>query len=132
VDNGSKIRLNGQGQPGVAGGPPGDLILVVRLGAHRFFERKGQNIYCEIPVNYAQAALGSKMRVRTLDGPAKITIPAGVQPGALLRLRGRGVNGPGGQRGDMFVRVKVVTPRDLNERQRQAMEAFAREAGLSY
>jgi len=132
VDNGSKIRLAGQGEPGASGGPPGDLILVVRLGAHRFFERKGQNIYCEVPVNVAQAVLGSAMRVRTMDGAAVIKIPPGVQTGTSLRLKGRGVEGPGGQVGDMFVRLKVVTPRDMSPRARKAFQEFAREAGLKY
>lgn len=132
VDNGSKVRIAGQGEPGPAGGPPGDLILVVRLGTHHFFERKGQAIYCEVPVNIAQAALGSTMRVRTLDGAAVVKVPAGVQTGTALRLKGRGVEGPGGQKGDMFVRLKVVTPRDLTPRQRRALEEFAREAGLKY
>jgi molecular chaperone DnaJ len=132
VDKGSRIRLAGQGGPGTAGGPPGDLILVVRLGLHLFFERKGRNVYCEVPVNFAQAALGSRMRVRTLDGTAMIKVPAGIQSGASLRLRGCGVSGPGGQRGDMYVKIKVVTPRKLNLNQKKAMEAFAREAGLRY
>jgi molecular chaperone DnaJ len=132
VDNGSKIRIAGQGEPGPAGGPPGDLILVVRLGAHHFFERKGQSIYCEIPVNFAQAALGSTLRVRTMDAAAVVKVPAGVQTGTSLRLRGRGVEGAGGQKGDMFVRLKVATPRNLTPKQRKALEEFAREAGLKY
>jgi molecular chaperone DnaJ len=132
VDNGSKIRVAGQGEPGPAGGPPGNLILVVRLGAHRFFERKGLNVYREIKVNFAQAALGSKMPVETLEGTAMVRIPAGVQTGTALRLRGRGVEGADGRKGDMFVRLKVATPRNLTTRQRKALEEFAREAGLKY
>lgn len=132
VDNGSKIRIAGQGEPGTGGAPPGDLILIVRLGSHRFFERKGQNISCEVPVNFAQAALGSKMRVRTLDGAAMVNIPPGVQTGTSLRLKGRGVESAGGQRGDMFVKIKVATPRNLTPHQRRLFEEFAREAGLKY
>jgi molecular chaperone DnaJ len=132
VDDGSKIRIAGQGEPGTAGGPPGDLILVVRLGRHRFFKRKGLNIYCEIPINIAQAALGSRMRVRTLDGAAMVKIPAGVQTGTSLRLKGRGVEGPGGQTGDLFVKLTIATPQNLNARARKAFEEFAREAGLKY
>ncbi|MCX6338938.1 MAG: molecular chaperone DnaJ [Candidatus Aureabacteria bacterium] len=132
VDNGSKIRIAGQGEPGVSGGPPGDLILIVRLGSHHFFERKGQNIYCEIPINFAQAVLGSAMRVRTMKGAAVVKIPPGVQTGTSLRLKGRGVEGAGGQRGDMFVKLKVATPRNLTPRQREALEEFAREAGLKH
>lgn len=132
VDSGSKIRIAGQGEHGASGGQPGDLILVVRLGSHRFFERRGQNIYCDIPINFAQAALGSTMRVRTLDGAAMIKIPPGVQTGTSLRLKGGGVEGPGGQRGDMFCRIKVVTPQKFGGRARKALEEFAKEAGLNY
>ncbi|HOE27147.1 MAG: molecular chaperone DnaJ [Candidatus Aureabacteria bacterium] len=132
VDNGSKIRVAGQGEPGPAGGPPGDLILVVRLGSHRFFGRKGEHIYCEVPVNFAQAALGSTIRVRTTDGAAVVKVPAGVQTGASLRLKGRGIAAAGGRRGDMFVRIKVATPRNLAPKARKALEEFAREAGLRY
>lgn len=132
VDNGSKIRIAGQGEPGVSGGPPGDLILIVRLGSHHFFERKGQHIHCEIPINFAQAALGSSMRVRTMNGAAVVKIPPGVQTGTSLRLKGRGVEGAAGQRGDMFVKLKVATPRNLTPRQRKAFEEFAREAGLKH
>jgi molecular chaperone DnaJ len=132
VDNGSKIRIAGQGEPGISGAPPGDLILIVRLGSHHFFERKGQHIYCEIPINFAQAALGSTIRVRTMNGAAVVKIPPGVQTGTSLRLKGRGVEGPGGQGGDMFVKLKVATPRNLTPRQRKAFEEFAREAGIKY
>ncbi|MDD5556419.1 MAG: molecular chaperone DnaJ [bacterium] len=132
VDNGSKIRIAGQGEAGTAGGPPGDLILVVRLGRHRFFERRGLNLHCEVPVNIAQAALGSRMRVRTMDGAAMVRIPPGVQSGTALRLKGRGVAGPGGQTGDLHVKIRVDTPAGLSPRARKAMEEFAREAGLRH
>lgn len=132
VDNGSKIRIAGQGEPGPAGGPPGDLILVVRLGSHRFFGRKGGDIFCEIPINFAQAALGSTLRVRTMDGAAVVKVPAGVQGGTSLRLKGRGVESGAGRKGDMFVRIKVATPRSLTPKARRALEEFAREAGLKY
>ncbi|MCX6357828.1 MAG: molecular chaperone DnaJ [Candidatus Aureabacteria bacterium] len=132
VDSGSKIRISGQGEPGSSGGPPGDLILIVRLGSHRFFNRKGQNLYCEIPINIAQAVLGSKMRVRTLDGMAVIKIPPGVQTGMSLRLKGGGVRSRGGQRGDMFCKLKVATPHNLGAHERKAFEEFAKTAGLKY
>lgn len=132
VDNGSKIRLAGQGQPGTNGGPPGDLILVIRLGLHHFFERKGRDVYCDVPINFAQAALGSKIRVRTLDGKAMIKIPPGIQTGTSLRLKGRGVKDPDEQGGDMFVKVRVVTPRDLTPEQRKALETFAGETGMKH
>jgi len=132
VDNGSKIRVAGQGEKGTGGGPPGDLILIVRLGTHRFFQRKGQNIFCDLPINFAQAALGSKMRVRTLDGQAMIRIPPGIQNGTSLRLKGRGVTSPRGQKGDLYCRVKITTPRNLNPKARRVMQEFAREAELKY
>lgn len=126
VDNGSKIRVAGQGEPGPAGGPPGDLILVVRLGSHRFFGRKGEHIYCEVPVNFAQAALGSTIRVRTTDGTAVVKVPAGVQTGASLRLKGRGIAAAGGRRGTCSCASR--SPRRATSRRRRAKRSRSSRA----
>jgi len=132
VEEGSRVRLRGQGQHGADGGPLGDLIVTVRVGRHRFFERKGANIYCEVPINFPQAALGSKIRVRTAHGKKTIlTIPPGTQTGTVFRLAGMGLR-RGDAQGDQFVKVKVTTPEDLSSRGRELLEAFAEETGLKH
>jgi molecular chaperone DnaJ len=132
VGSGEKIRLKGQGQPGVSGGPPGDIIIQFRVGPHNFFERRGVNIYCTVPINIAQAVLGTKIRVRTIDGrKVELKIPAGVQNGATFRLKGMGLK-KNGIRGDQLVRVEITTPENVTEQQRKLMEEFAKEGGLKH
>jgi molecular chaperone DnaJ len=132
MSSGEKIRLRGQGEPGLAGGSPGDLLVQIKVGSHRFFTRKGVNIYCTVPVNIAQAVLGSKIRVSIVDGrKVELKIPAGVQNGATFRLKGMGLK-KNGLQGDQFVKVEVVTPSDITEKQRKLIEEFAAEGGLNY
>jgi len=132
ISTGEKIRLRGQGEPGVAGGPPGDLFVQIKVGAHRFFTRKGVNVYCAVPINIAQAVLGTKLRVATIDGrKVELKIPAGVQNGATFRLKGMGLN-KDGLEGDQFVKVEVTTPSDITEKQRKLIQEFAAEGGLKY
>lgn len=128
IEDGGKIRLRGQGEPGVEGGPPGDLIITVRVQPHRFFERRGDDIYCEVPVDLVGVALGTKIKVRTIHGGqrAVVSIPPGTQTGTTFRLAGMGLR-RNGRRGDQYVRIKVVTPTDLSKRERELLEAFARE-----
>ncbi|MCK4384726.1 MAG: molecular chaperone DnaJ [candidate division Zixibacteria bacterium] len=129
INDGTKLRLVGQGQPGTAGGPPGDLIVKINIGEHRFFERKGGDIYCRVPINIAQAILGTKIRVKTIDGKVDLKIPPGTQSGTKFRLRGRGVK-VNGSRGDQYVEVKVEVPKNITAKQRELMEEFAKETGL--
>jgi molecular chaperone DnaJ len=131
IHDGAKLRLRGQGQPGIAGGQPGDLIVKVNIGEHRFFERKGSDICCKVPINVAQAILGSKIRVRTIDGKVDLKIPPGTQSGTKFRLRGRGVK-INGARGDQYVEVIVEVPKKINDKQKKLMEEFAKETGLKY
>jgi molecular chaperone DnaJ len=131
INDGTQLRLQGQGQPGSGGGPSGDLIVKVNVGRHRFFERKGKDVYCKIPINIAQATLGSKIRVRTIDGRVDLRIPPGTQSGTKFRLRGRGVE-INGSRGDQYVEVLVDIPKKMSEEQRRLMEKFAKEGGLKY
>src|SRR5699024_6670970 len=91
IDNGQQIRVSGRGEAGVNGGPPGDLFVVIQIRPHDYFEREGDNIYCELPLSYAQAALGDEVEVPTVHGKVMLKIPAGTQTGKTFRLRGKGV-----------------------------------------
>lgn len=131
IEDGTKLRFGGQGQAGTAGGPPGDLIVKINIGEHRFFERKGSDIYCKVPINIAQAILGSKIRVRTIDGKVDLKIPPGTQSGTKFRLKGRGVK-VNGSRGDQYVEVVVEVPKNIDENQQKLIEEFAKRAELKY
>ena len=128
VDNGSQLRIAGEGEPGGQGGPPGDLYVVLRVREHAFFKREGASLFCELPVNVAQAALGATVEVPTLDGArTKLHVPEGTQSGTLLRVRGQGVAHLGSRgRGDLHVIVRVVVPGKLTAEQRRLMEQLAR------
>lgn len=130
VDDGQQLRVAGQGEPGVNGGPPGDLYIIFRVEPHEFFERDGLDIYCEVPLSFAQAALGDEIEVPTLYGDVKLKIPAGTQTGTRFRLRGKGVpNVRGYGQGDQHVIVRVVTPTKLTEKQKQLLREFDRLGG---
>ena len=132
IEDGAKIRLRGQGQPGTSGGPPGDLILKVRISPHRFFRRKGADVYCDITINLAQAVLGSKIRVRTLnDRKAILKIPPGTQPGTTFRLKGLGIR-TDSTVGDQYVTVHVEIPKNLSSKERQLFEQFADSLKLKH
>jgi molecular chaperone DnaJ len=132
VDSSSKLRLAAQGEKGVGGGPPGDLILTFRVQPDRFFTRDGLDVSCEVHVNLAQAMLGSKIRVRTLDEhPVVVKIPAGTQSGKRIRIKGQGIE-KGGRRGDQYIRVMVDLPEELTDEQRRKFEEFAATAGLKH
>ena len=131
VENGSRIRLNGEGEGGVSGAPPGDLYVVLHVLPHDIFERHGDDLYCELPVAFTVAALGGAVEAPTLlDGAAKLKMPPGTQSGALFRLRGQGAPRLGGRsRGDLHVRVLVEVPANLSPEQRQKLEEFAEACG---
>ena len=123
VDEGTRLRLANEGQPGPNGGPNGDLYVVMKVRPHPFFERQETNLHCTIPINVAQAALGAEIDVPTLDRPQKLKIPEGAQAGAQFRLRHRGVPAlNGGGRGDLIVHIDVVTPTRLSREQRKLLE----------
>lgn len=126
VDDGMRLRLANEGQPGSNGGPPGDLYVVLHVKPHPFFRREGNDLHCTLPVNIAQAALGAEIEVPTLEGPEKVKIPEGTQPGAQFRLRHKGVpdvNGAG--RGDLWVHIDVRVPTRLTRQQRRLLEELA-------
>lgn len=123
VDNGTRLRLSHEGQPGVNGGPPGDLYVLLKVREHPFFERRENDLHCTIPINFAQAALGAEIEIPTLDGVETLKIPEGTQSGAQFRFRGKGVphvNGHG--RGDLYAHVEVRVPTRLTRQQRELLE----------
>jgi len=125
IDDGQQLRVSGQGEAGINGGPPGDLYIVFRVEPHEFFERDGDDIYCEIPLTFAQAALGDEIEVPTLHGKVKLKVPAGTQTGTKFRLKGKGVpNVRGYGHGDQHILVRVVTPVKLTEKQKQLLREF--------
>jgi molecular chaperone DnaJ len=132
VETGSKLRLSGQGERGGGGGPPGDLLITFQVKPDRFFRRKGLDVYCTVPINIAQAALGSKVRVRTVDGKrASVRIPSGTQSGTKLRIAGQGIE-KGGRRGDQYVEVRIVVPEKLGPDEERLIREFAQAADLKY
>jgi len=132
AESGSKIRLTSQGERGSSGGKPGDLIITFKVKPHRFFQRDGMDLEVTVPINIAQAALGSKIRVRTLDGKKVVLrIPPGTQPGTRFRIRGQGVE-KSGRVGDLYVEVKLEVPEELTGESRRLMEALATDAELKY
>lgn len=126
VDTGARLRSAGNGEAGVRGGPPGDLYVVLHVRPHEIFQRDGDDLLCEVPVSFVQAALGADIEVPTLNGTATIKIPPGTQPGTMFRLRGKGVrNVHGHGHGDLHVRVNVEVPTRLTAAQRAKLEEFA-------
>jgi len=118
VDNGSRLRVHGEGESGKKGGPSGDLYVVIHVRPNKTFIREGRDIFCEIPISFPQAALGDQIEVPTLNGRAKMKIPPGTQPGTVFRLKGKGMPGLGGYgKGDEHVRIMVTTPKRLSRRE---------------
>ncbi|OLC87906.1 MAG: molecular chaperone DnaJ [Acidobacteria bacterium 13_1_40CM_4_61_5] len=123
VDSGTRLRVAGEGESGPNGGPPGDLYVVLEVKEHPFFERRGADLYCTIPISMAQAALGAELMVPGLTTEERLKIPEGTQSGTVFRLKGKGLPDPhGGGRGDLYYHVRVVTPTKLTREQRKMME----------
>jgi molecular chaperone DnaJ len=132
VDSGSRLRVPGQGESGPGGGAKGDLILSFRVKPHRFFTREGLDINCTIPINIALAALGSKIRVRTVDDKqVMLRIPPATQPGTRFRIKGQGIE-KGGSRGDQYVKVDVKVPEKLDSAEEGLLREFAKAAELKF
>ena len=130
IDDGQTISRQGYGNAGANGGPAGDLLISVIVRPHAIFERDGNSILMMQDISYAQAALGAEVEVPTLDGRVKLTIPEGTQPGAVFRLRGKGIpylRGSG--RGDQFVTVNVAVPKNLSAHQKELLRSFAAAMG---
>lgn len=125
IEDGQKLRLEGMGEASESGGPNGDLYVVIRVKNHAIFERRGNDIYCEIPIKFTTAALGGEVEVPTLNGKKNMKITAGTQTGKMFRLRGEGIKSlRGSMIGDEIVQVVVETPIDLNEKQQELLRAF--------
>jgi molecular chaperone DnaJ len=126
VDGGSRLRSSGNGEAGFRGGPPGDLYVMLHIKAHEIFQRDGDDLLCEVPVSFVQAALGAEIEVPTLEGRAVIKIPAGTQSHSTFRVKGRGVNNLQGHgQGDLHVRVQVEVPTRLTAEQKAKLQEFA-------
>ncbi|NTW05625.1 MAG: molecular chaperone DnaJ [Peptococcaceae bacterium] len=126
VDNGTRVRMAGEGEPGIMGGPKGDLYIYIHVKPHKFFRREGNDVTMEIPLGFAQAALGDEIEIDTLDGKAKLKIPEGTQSGTVFRLRGKGINDLHGYgRGDQMVQVKIITPTKLSEKEKSLLKEFS-------
>jgi molecular chaperone DnaJ len=127
VDNGSRLRLRGEGEPGIHGGPPGDLYVMIYVEEHEIFQRQGQDLIIQAEISFPQAALGDKIDIPTLDESVPMEIPKGTQSGHVFTLKGLGLPHLGStQKGDLLVQIKVKTPTKLNKRQKELLQEFSR------
>ncbi|MBQ5824963.1 MAG: molecular chaperone DnaJ [Clostridia bacterium] len=130
IDDRQVVNVSGQGNSGENGGPAGNLHVAVFVRPHPFFERDGYDVWCEVTISYAQAALGDSIEVETLDGKVRYDIPAGTQPGNVARLKGRGIQAVNGRnRGDQYIRIIVNVPKNLSARQKELLREFDAEFG---
>ena len=126
IATGQRLRLTGEGEGGPGGGPHGDLYVVIHVQDHPFFQRDGNDLYCEIPLNFPTLALGGEITIPTLDGDEPFTIPEATQTGTTFRLRGRGLPDVSGRgKGDLLVTVKVLTPKKLSRDQKKLLEQLS-------
>jgi molecular chaperone DnaJ len=130
VDTGSRLKLRGEGESAPAGGTPGDLYVVIQVEPHPIFVRENQDIFCDVPISFAQATLGAEIDVPTLNGKVKMKIPPGTQSGKVFRMKGKGISDVQGyHQGDQHVRVFVETPTHLTARQKELLREFAAAGG---
>lgn len=130
VDNGNRIRVTGEGEGGVKGGPRGDLYVEIFVAPHEMFKRNGLDLICEIPISFTQAALGGELEIPTLEGSDRLEIDEGTQTGKIFKIKGKGVPSIRGERvGDLLIHVIVETPTDLNAKQKTLMKQFAEAGG---
>ncbi|MCL2839254.1 MAG: molecular chaperone DnaJ [Defluviitaleaceae bacterium] len=135
IDNGQSIRLNGKGEFGEKGAPPGDLYITVTISPHKLFTREGSHLYLDIPITFVQAAMGDEISIPTLDGgEEKYKVKAGTQPGAVIQLRGKGVPNVHNPRavGDLIVKLNVTVPTQMNDKQRELLMSFNDSMGDDY
>lgn len=133
VETGSRLRITGEGEGGINGGPAGDLFVVLHVEDHEIFERQGANLYSAVPISFAQAALGAEIEVKTLDGEENLKIPAGTQTGTVFRIKSKGMPALGGRgRGDLFVAVTLITPKTLTKEQRKLLEQLAEIEDINF
>jgi molecular chaperone DnaJ len=130
VETGTRLRIPGEGEAGLNGGPNGDLFLVVEVMPHGSLERNGADLYTRITLAFPQAALGTEVPIKTLEGEERVEVPPGTQPGSVLRIKGKGMPRMNGGRGDLVVQVRVEVPKNLTERQRALLQALAQEMNV--
>ena len=135
VDTGSQLRLRGEGESGENGGPPGDLFVVIHVKEHDFFAREDENLICQIPISFVQATLGDTLPIPLLgeEETHELTVPKGTQPGAIIKVSGKGMTSLRGfrRRGDLYIKIVVKIPEKLNQRQKELLKEFARTEGLT-
>lgn len=130
VDNGNTIPLRGEGEPGVMGGPSGDLYIHIRVKPHKIFKRQGYDIICDLPISFIRAALGGEIVIPTLEGNAKEVIQEGTQPGTVIKLKSKGIPKlRGNGRGDLYAKINIEIPKKLNENQKELLKKLAEEFG---
>lgn len=130
IDDGQTLSMRGEGDPGVKGGPAGDLYITINVRPHAIFKRQGNDVVCEMPITFAQAALGAELEVPTLDGRVKYDIQEGTQTGSIFRLRGKGIpHLRGNGRGDQYVKVEIDVPKKLNDKQKELLREYAEISG---
>jgi molecular chaperone DnaJ len=127
VEDGTSLRIRGEGNESLEGDYPGDLYIVINIEPHEIFYRQGSNLICEVPINFVQATLGNIIKISTIDGKAKLKIPPGTQSGTLFRLKKKGLPSMGHGKGDELVRIIVRTPVNLTQRQKQLIEELGKE-----
>lgn len=125
VKDGATIRLAGKGEPGRNGGPAGDLLVKVHVSPHPIFGRSGDNLTVTVPISYAEATLGTRLTVPTMNGPVKMKVPAGTPSGKVFRIKGRGFPSSRGRRGDLLARVEIQVPNKLSKDEKQLLEQLA-------
>lgn len=126
VRDGASVRVAGKGGPGAQGGTSGDLFLKIHISPHRFWKREGDDLHCEVPITFAEAALGAQIEVPTISGPVQMKIPAGTQSGTTFRLSGRGAPRPKGGAGDQYVKVKIAVPKNLGPKEEELIKELSR------
>ena len=130
VDNGLRLRMNGEGEAGLRGGPRGDLYIDIHVKPHDFFSREGDNVLCEVPLSFVQAALGCEIEVPTLTGTTSLKVPSGTQTGKVFKLKGKGIASLRGHGiGDEEIRILVETPTQLSDKQKELLKQFAELSG---
>jgi len=126
VEHNSRLRVAGEGEPGIDGGPRGDLYVYITVKPDPFFERHEDDVVCKVPISYSQAVLGAEIDVPTLESQAKLRIPAGTQPNEVLRMRGQGIPTQGSQRGDQLVVIQVMVPKRVSNRQEELLKELGK------
>ena len=132
IDDGQSVRMPGKGEPGLQGGPRGDLYISISIKSHNFFSRQGYDVFCSVPITFSQAALGDNLVIPTIDGDVQYAIEPGTQPGTRFRLKGKGIpylRSSNNQRGDQYVTVNIQVPKKMTEQQKKALKAYSEAMG---